>query len=358
MRGSREPDPLQDASRSINAPLSKPSAPDPSKTSTTIPSTTFSLFKGASEDGTDDEEDEAMVATPIPEKPDSDEVEDIIEPHLLDLSALDTIPSGYGGPASDQALSHTNDASAVDAWDNGENVTPEERAFLLALDSDSERTRVMNIRFRDSEALEEGLIDQIPSIIPKSLAPPVKKKAPSKAGKASKAKGKSSEAVKAKGKGVKNTNEVEGGGVVPENQRRRSDRSLITKTLLPSTSGTDNRNEPFHARVTPTTTEAIISAAPSVELDEDALPEWMENLLPHLNAMCEGPLWTSLLVKWVDLERQLGFPKGRVSSHIHHFQRRAYLFRSQRCICFLVQTALHQSVFGSTMAVLGMPFHP
>ncbi|KZP10427.1 hypothetical protein FIBSPDRAFT_698212, partial [Athelia psychrophila] len=47
--------------------------------------------------------------------------------------------------------------------------------------------------------------------------------------------------------------------------------------------------------------------------DEDALPDWIEEAMPHLMAMCHDMHWTSLLLKWVELERQLGFLKSRTN---------------------------------------------
>ncbi|KZP04965.1 hypothetical protein FIBSPDRAFT_673419, partial [Athelia psychrophila] len=45
--------------------------------------------------------------------------------------------------------------------------------------------------------------------------------------------------------------------------------------------------------------------------DEETLPAWLEESVTHLQGLSEDAQWTSLLVKWIELERQLGFPKGR-----------------------------------------------
>ncbi|KZP28681.1 hypothetical protein FIBSPDRAFT_669240, partial [Athelia psychrophila] len=42
-------------------------------------------------------------------------------------------------------------------------------------------------------------------------------------------------------------------------------------------------------------------------------PTWVEDSITHLQELCEDAQWTSLLVKWVELERQLGFPRGRAN---------------------------------------------
>ncbi|KZP13251.1 hypothetical protein FIBSPDRAFT_666950, partial [Athelia psychrophila] len=49
--------------------------------------------------------------------------------------------------------------------------------------------------------------------------------------------------------------------------------------------------------------------------DEDCLPAWIEEALAYLQPMCDSMQWTSLLMKWVELERQLGFLNGRARAN-------------------------------------------
>ncbi|KZP18445.1 hypothetical protein FIBSPDRAFT_1027543 [Athelia psychrophila] len=42
----------------------------------------------------------------------------------------------------------------------------------------------------------------------------------------------------------------------------------------------------------------------------------VEDSITHLQELCEDAQWTSLLVKWVELERQLGFPRGRSKANM------------------------------------------
>lgn len=319
MRGSQELEPLCAVSRSASVQLSKPSPPGPSNAP--------SLF---GDDAYDDGEVEAdkedfMVDyfasegdTNINVNNTSANINTNASAHAnintstntssnmnIDMSTGANVNTGVVFNPSDhgrhQEMGVTGEESAVNGWDNGEELSPEERTYLLTLGSDTERTRLMNIRLRDREALADGLINQIPSIIPKSSAPPLKKKAAA-ASKASNAKGKSKAVAKANKTGGQNEAERSA-------EPRRSDRNLKGKISSMSGSETPIATE---------TTELAVSIAPSAGPDGGAVPGWMDELLLPLTVLGEGPLWTSLLVKWVDFERQLGFPKGRVSSHFYH----------------------------------------
>ncbi|KZP18046.1 hypothetical protein FIBSPDRAFT_671037, partial [Athelia psychrophila] len=46
-----------------------------------------------------------------------------------------------------------------------------------------------------------------------------------------------------------------------------------------------------------------------------ALPDWIEEAMRYLLEMCNDIQWTALLLKWVELESQLGFLKGRSRSN-------------------------------------------
>lgn len=329
--------------------LPKPSTTaGPSKTSTPIPSTLFSLFDDPDTDDSDEdmeqEEDEEIFGTP-----------------LADPLAEYGVPS----PEANTTLLSNPDLSgdvAGSDWDNGEEITSEERMFLLTLGSDLERARAMSIQRRDRDSLDEGLISQIPSMIPKSSV--AAKEQGVAANKASKRKGPSKTTTKkttsmsvsaaAKKKGTSTSvsaaaeKKVASASVTAAAKKKVANTSVTAAAKKKASSTSESaiakkkaspiaslapakkapsisdNNPSIDPLATLTTIETILSSASSAppvlsnvsytEVDEDEVPEWMEELMPNLSAMCEGPRWTSLLVKWIDLERQLRFPKGRVSN--------------------------------------------
>lgn len=213
----------------------------------------------------------------------------------------------------------TPDRAPLSVWDNGEEITAEERMFLLAMESDLERARAMTIRRRDREAVEQGLIDKVPSLmtgtkpitksapkkprVPKAKKPPIKKP-PAKAPPAATTHAKDTDQAAS-----------EGGG-----QRRKSARHLKDRNLADHSSSTVANDH--NSRTTPLLSANLIEPDNSLAnptLDEDAPPLWIEEAMPYLLAMCDDVHWTSLLLKWVELERQLGFITGRVSTNLFSF---------------------------------------
>lgn len=190
----------------------------------------------------------------------------------------------------------------IEAWNDGDEVTIEERAVLLGMATDEERARAISTRRREQEQLQEGVISNVTPITPKVAFDA--KKAASK-GKKVKAKEpeKQKDSVGKKGKAKE-----------PENQKdsergpRRSDRqkpSAVPPQPAPSNScGSRHPLLPISININDPTTETT----------PDDLPEWIDEALLHFNAMSDDGQWATLLVKWIELERLLGFPKGRVSS--------------------------------------------
>lgn len=177
----------------------------------------------------------------------------------------------------------------VETWDNGEEVTVAERAALLGMDTDEARARTMIIRSRERQLLKDGEIGELTPIIPQPSK--VVKKGPAKA---------------KKGKAVEKPK-----GVVPEKQKdsdrgtRRNDRHKpSTSPPLPAPGGDSDSLPPA---------VPISTVSTSLNADEEGLPEWIDEALLHLNAMCDDGEWAALLVKWIELESLMGFPKGRVS---------------------------------------------
>lgn len=206
--------------------------------------------------------------------------------------------------------------SPCNKWDNGENVTADERIFLLAMETDLERARAMNIRRRDREALEDGLIEKLPPFMAKPIP---STKSTTKKPRASRAKGKGKAAVKEIVKDTDQTSVSERGGL-----RRKSARRLKNAALAdhPPSALDNDRDSP----TSPLLAADLIELANSLSnpaLDEDTLPPWIEEAMPYLLAMCDDVHWTSLLLKWVELERQLGFIQGRVSADLLSFLYRA-----------------------------------
>lgn len=202
-----------------------------------------------------------------------------------------TPPTGVPASAQDREegqRTETPIAPARASWDNGEEVTADERNALLEMSSDAERARTMNIRRRDREQFCKGLIDSIPQIVSK-IVPAVEKP---------KTKSKSKSKPRKKG-------EVESDATA----QSKSDRSAQKKTSS-STSDTVSHGDTTHATLSST----LLPNLPVEENHQDShLPGWMVAIMPHLQALSDDPQWTSLLRKWVELERQLGFPKSRVS---------------------------------------------
>lgn len=106
--------------------------------------------------------------------------------------------------------------------------------------------------------------------------------------------------------------------------RRKSARRLKNAALAdhPPSALDNDRDSP----TSPLLAADLIELANSLSnpaLDEDTLPPWIEEAMPYLLAMCDDVHWTSLLLKWVELERQLGFIQGRVSADLLSFLYRA-----------------------------------
>lgn len=168
------------------------------------------------------------------------------------------------------------------SWDNGEEITAEEREALLEMRSDAERARAMNIRRRDRVQFSNGLIDSIPPIV--SKIPPAVEKSKKK---------KKMESIK---KGNVSVSDAD--------VRSKNDRSTRKKPQAPPPTSSPHATPLLALQPNPSTTE---------DRQGPDFPEWMIAAMPCLQGLSGDPQWTSLLEKWVCLERQLGFPKGRVS---------------------------------------------
>ncbi|KAF7976044.1 hypothetical protein HWV62_7950 [Athelia sp. TMB] len=198
-------------------------------------------------------------------------------------------PGSLGDPQTDgEGQVEIGAKTSIAGWDNGEDITAEERAVLLAMESDAERLRAMRIRQRDREQFDDGLIRNIPPIVPKVVASVPKPKASTKS-KASKKGGQSTD-----GEGGKN------------------DRSALKKPspLIPSSTTLNSSQTSSSFATNP-------DVPPSEETRDAGWPEWVVVAMPHLQALSDDVQWTSLLDKWIELERQLGFPqKGRSKAFV------------------------------------------
>lgn len=189
---------------------------------------------------------------------------------------------------------------SLNTWDNGEHLTPEEREIVLAMPNDAERTRAMNIRRRDQESLEQGLLDKLPPFLTKPPAP-------------------TKPAAKRKARVSKATTKEPVGDVDGRlgDNRRKSARHLKQTDVI---TGPDHPsildNAHTSRAASPLTTDLRDPDKPLADPtpSEDALPDWIEEAMRYLLEMCNDVQWTALLLKWVELESQLGFLKGRVSN--------------------------------------------
>lgn len=234
-----------------------------------------------------------------------DEDEDYNELELddrVEYEAENLDPSTISADARDEdAHPETINNIPRAEWDNGEEVTPEERVVLLAMDSDAERARAMILRRRDRESLADGLISHIPPIcgVPVAEATKPAKRKTQNAGKTT-----ANEKSKDSGK-------------VP---RRSARNSVNANTESVSVSDGPETSSTLTLTPTPTiTTHSRLSFGNPAGPNDEAqtLPDWIEEAMSRLDKMCDGAMWTSILVKWIDMETQLGFPKGRVSPHFN-----------------------------------------
>ncbi|KAF7982531.1 hypothetical protein HWV62_28154 [Athelia sp. TMB] len=179
------------------------------------------------------------------------------------------------------------DISLAPTWDNGAQITLEECRVLMALPSDIERARIMTIRLRDCQSLKDGLIERLVPIVEKPV-PGAKQAAAKK--------------KKAKVKPVEVTKKDRG--------NKQSDRTKVSELALSPSPGHSDYSVPIPSTAAISVSSHVSSQA--LGINDSAIPTWVEEFLEHLSPMCPDERWNSLLVKWVDLERQLGFPiKGR-----------------------------------------------
>ncbi|KAF7965908.1 hypothetical protein HWV62_40972 [Athelia sp. TMB] len=194
-----------------------------------------------------------------------------------------------GAQAQDETMEHLQEKAVSESptWDNGAHITPDERRVLMAFPSDIERTNIMNIRLRDCQSLEAGLIEELPPIVAKPVP------------------GEEKSSERKKKKQIKSKEVV----ASDDTAQRRSDRHKVSDPIPPPPPSPSKRSDNSTPIVTP-----ILSHVPSraLGIDDDTIPTWVEEFIQHLYPLCGDALWHSLLAKWVDLERQLGFPtKGR-----------------------------------------------
>ncbi|KAF7967411.1 hypothetical protein HWV62_34381 [Athelia sp. TMB] len=196
-------------------------------------------------------------------------------------------------------------------WDNGESITAEERAVLLAMDTDEKRRHAMVIRRREREQLEDGEIEKVTPIVAKL---PAASKKPSE--KAKKAK------VNDKSKATAPEKKKDSQGPVRRSSRQKGGNTELS--ALPVSTNVDpppappvpNTLDATTAEPSPISTSSVTSTL-KPGADKENLPEWIEEALGHLHNLCDDARWLALLVKWVEFERRLGFPNGsRSRAHV------------------------------------------
>lgn len=181
-------------------------------------------------------------------------------------------------------------------WDNGEEITAEERCVLLNMDSDEERARVMNLRRRDRGLLESGEISKVLPILAKPDYSDLK-------------------AAAAKGKGRKKAKgNVEDGNKehvdASSGQRRSSSRHQKPKAPAPTSTSIIKPS----SRLAVETVSPSPAAPNTPDASEENWPEWMEEAVPQLRGMSDSAQWLSLVSQWIHLEAELEYPTSRVSS--------------------------------------------
>lgn len=290
MRGSC-PDPLQGNSRSPSVGLFADRTPGPSQTHTPIPTVPVLPLVNDSRPDSDLDEEEAL----------DDEYDDLAgEEERRSYGATEDLVPIFDDAHGEEAL--ITEEAPMPQWDNGEHVTPEERVILLAMDSDKERAHAMNMRLRDRESVDQGLLTHVLPILPKHKPGAEKKQQRAK---------EPSKKTKAKGK---TTAEGETEDSSSGKKPRRSARKLPTTSGSRSASDTAQDESLTTTFTSASTTLSPLSTAISAGLNDGSLPDWIEEAMSYLDQMCAGPTWTSIIVKWVDLETRLKFPKGRVSN--------------------------------------------
>lgn len=186
---------------------------------------------------------------------------------------------------------HDEDEAAaicpINLWDNGEEITVEERNILLQMDSDAERARAMMIRRRDRDLFENGEISHVLPILAKPVYSEVKAAA-----------GKGRQSGNGKAKVVNKKQDVEVA------QRRSSSRHQKQKEKKDAT---PPNNLAINTTVSPPAEPNTLGTS------EEDWPGWMKEAVPHLKGMSDSVQWSSLVTQWIQLESHLGYPTGRVS---------------------------------------------
>lgn len=283
------------ASRSPSVALSKNPTPGPSHSST--PTFTIPVLPpmNKSRQYTFDDEDEEYEDL-------GHEEEEQVGYEYEDGDPLSTI--AFVEVRDEAAVPETINSATSTHWDNGEEVTPDERNVLLAMDSDEQRAYAMMIRRRDRESLEDGLIESIPPILPKTVTVGPQKRA-KKSNKENIDTGKTIVEGETKDKSS-------------EKEPRRSTRKLpVNPPMAGSASGQNDSVTTLTLTVATTAHSSSSTSILALNGQMPSLPDWIEDAMSRLDKMCDGAMWTSILVKWIDLETQLEFPKGRVSNHFN-----------------------------------------
>lgn len=193
------------------------------------------------------------------------------------------------------------------SWDNGEEITAEERNVLLGMDSDEERARVMNLRYRDRGLLERGEIDKILPIQAKPAYDELK---------AAKAKTKKQKTPKSKLPTIETEDSnVNTQAVESEEPRRSSRNQKQTPLALPTSRSTLDTalGSPLATNITVASpASGLMDVDESLATSNKQQPEWMLKAVPHLRGMSSSAQWESLVSQWIKLEGLLQYPTGRV----------------------------------------------
>ncbi|KAF7978594.1 hypothetical protein HWV62_45316 [Athelia sp. TMB] len=196
-----------------------------------------------------------------------------------------------------------------DTWDTDLKISPEERAVLMAM-SDTERSRLLCVRRRDLDLLSDGTIDHLPPIVEIPVPDTAKEK--KKKGGRSKTKARSTSEPEDVHAQTRRTR-ASAARTVDDIAHAANDQTSLIPTLhAASASDTPALNTPSTHGFGNSAVAVAFAPELGAPPNPDTLPDWVEEVLPHLDRMGDkNSQWKNILSKWVELERVLGFPKGR-----------------------------------------------
>lgn len=208
----------------------------------------------------------------------------------FELSAHDLFepaPPAGDTPKADGRKSGINIASPIDEftkWDNGEPLTPAERTSIMALNSNYERSREMNIRRNRRIQRELGI----------GVGDVIDAKA-----KADKGKGKEKPKRKKSGELTHKPNRCVVVQICPE--------PILILTI------TESFSLKASAHTTSSNTSLDLTSLTTGHPNFAKWPPWMVQAVKAIVSLCDHIAWQDMLQKWLEFEHRMQYPTGQVS---------------------------------------------